>query len=331
MKKYQKGFAVAVLALIAVAGAFAEGQKDGKSYPDKDIKLVINAGAGGGTDTILRKMASLIEKSNKVTLFAVNKPASAEAAGPFEVMNAPADGYTIGNLTYGSVVGAVWTKLIPQYDLAKLNVFCVITQEADALMVKADSPYKTYEDFIAAAKANPGKIKVGISANGGRPSMITTQTEELYGVKFNQIQYVEGAPQQREALLSGEADGVITSLGDFNAVLGSGLVRGLVEYSVLQNDAYPAVPTIKDKGYPDLATGSFIAMVAPKATPQPVIDALEKMFSDAQHSKEFRDWTLTVGVTPGWYGQAETAAFIKGMQDKAFKTLDDMKAKGLLK
>ncbi len=330
MKKNLKKIVVASLVALTASAVFAGGKSDG-AYPTKDIQLICNSGAGGGTDTILRKITSIIEKNDKVTIFTVNKATSAEAGAPNEVMKAKPDGYTIGNLTYGAVVGAVYNKLIPGYDIEKMNTFCTITQEADALMVKADSPWQTYEEFIAAAKANPGKLRMGITAIGGRPSMITVQLEDLYGVKFNQVQYVEGASQQREALLSKECDAVITSLGDFSAVLKSGQVRGLVEYSVIQNDAFPTVPTVKDKGHPEMAIGSFISMVAPKDTPQPIIDKLEKLFSDAQHSKEFRDWAVSVGVTPGWYGQKETGPFIKGMQEPAFKMLDQMKAKGLIK
>lgn len=300
-------------------------------YPEKDIKLVINAGAGGGTDTINRKLASLIEKEIDATLFAVNKPASAEAAGPFEVMRARPDGYTIGNLTQGSVVGAVYTKLIPQYDLDKLNIFCVVTQEAESIMVKGDSPYKTFEEFIAAAKENPGKIKLGITAIGGRPSILALQLQDAYGVKFNQVQYVEGAPAQREALLSGEADAVITSLGDFNAVLQNGQVRGLVEMSLVQNATYPDVPTIASKGHPELQIGSFIAMAAPAKTPQAIVDKLEKLYYNAQHSDNFRNWAESVGVSPTWYGQKEAGQFLKDIQGKAFKTLDRMKEEGLLR
>ena len=127
---------LSVILVIAVASAlFAEGGQE-KAYPAKDIQYICNSGAGGGTDAISRKLASIIEKNMDASLPIINKPGSGEAAGPFDVMRARPDGYTIGNLTYGSTVGAVYYKLIPQYDLDKLRFVCIETQEADALMVK---------------------------------------------------------------------------------------------------------------------------------------------------------------------------------------------------
>jgi len=323
--------AIATCLVVGTMFTFLGTASAADDYPSKDVKLIINSSPGGGTDTIHRKLASLIEKEVDATFFVVNKPGSGAALGPYEVMRARPDGYTIGNLVQDSVVSAVYTKLIPNYDLNKLNIFAIVSSEPEALMVKGDSPYKTFEDFIAAAKAKPGEVRLGITSIGGRPSILALQMQDLYGVKFNTVQYVEGAPAQREALLSGEADAVLTSLGDFNAVLQNKQVRGLVEFSLEQNETYPDVPTIASKGHPELEIGSFAAMAAPADTPQPIIDKLEKLYYNAQHSKDFRDWCVSVGVSPTWYGQKDAAKFIKDTQAKAFKVLDRMKAEGILK
>ena len=165
MKALKKMLLMVLVAAMAAA-VFAEGGQE-KEFPAKDIQFITNGAPGGGTDTISRKLAAIIEKTTDVSMPVINKPGSGEAAGPFEVMRARPDGYTLGNLTYGATVGAVYYNLIPQYDLDKLKFVCIVTQEADALMVKADSPWKSYEDFIADAKARPGEITIGITAIGG--------------------------------------------------------------------------------------------------------------------------------------------------------------------
>jgi len=212
----------------------------------------------------------------------------------------------------------------------ELEIVCVVTSEADALMVKADSPWQTADEFLADAKAHPGERSIAITAIGGRPSMITTQIEELWGVKFSQVEYVVGAGPQREALLNGEVDAAITSLGDFAAVLQSGQVRGLVEFSTEQNMTYMDVPPISELGHPELQMGSFIAIIAPKGTPQDILDKIEDMYSEAQHSDDFRDWTLSVGVTPLWIGQDGARDFIETVQETNFATLDTMRAAGII-
>lgn len=322
-------FLVAILSVGIISSTFAQGQNEA-TFPTRDVQVVVNAGAGGGTDTINRKIISIIQKNHKdVTLYVTNNPASGEAAGPYDVMRSKADGYTIGSLTYGSVVGSVYLKLIPQYDLSKLNLFCTLTQESDALMVKYDSKYNTFDDYIAAAKANPGKVKIGITTIGARASLLATKIEKTYGITFNQVQY-EGAASQREALLNGEVDGVITSLGDFSSVILNKQVKGLVEFSTIQNKAFPDVPPIKSLGHEELASGSFIIMAVPTGTPSDVVDKLSDLYKEAQQSQEFQDWAISIGVTPSWMDGTETTAFAQDTQEKAFVTLDQMKTAGLL-
>ncbi len=325
-----KKIILSVLMVMLVASfVFAEGQGE-KPYPSKDIRFITSGGAGGGTDTICRKLGSIVEKQNDLTMPVVNKPGKGEAEAPYAVMTAKADGYTIGNVTYGGVVNAVYNGLIPQYKTDKLKFVAVVTQEADALMVNSNSKWNTFEEFIADAKANPGEITIGITYNGGRPSMITKMMEEAYGVEFHKVNYVDGAGPQREAVLSGEADAVITSLGDFSAVLKSGQVKGLLEFSMTQNVTYPDVPPLTSIGRDDLEMGSFIAIVVPQDTPQDVVDKIEEMYYEAQHSDEFRNWTASVGVTATWIGQDKATQFIENVQKVNFKALDDMKAAGLL-
>ncbi|WP_319416019.1 tripartite tricarboxylate transporter substrate binding protein [Marispirochaeta aestuarii] len=311
--------------------SFAEGQQDISQYPSKDIKVIINAGAGGGTDTIMRKIISIAEKNLDVAVYPVNKPGAASASGPFEVMKSPANGYTLGNLNYGSVINAVWEELIAGYDLEKLEIFCMITQEADAIMVPADSPYKTFDDFIAAAKANPGKIKVGDQGVGSRVYMHLIRLEEEFGVEFNKVQYVEGSGPQREAILNGEIDAAITSLGDFTSLLTSGKARGLVEFSDSQNLTYTDVPPVTELGYSkDLMSGSFIMLGVPADTPKPIVDKLESIFYEAHQSREFRDWLATIGVTATWMPNGEVDEFLANVQKKEFTLLDRLKAEGAL-
>jgi len=320
---------VIALAVMSAVSVMAEGQKDSE-YPSRDIQFYVSGGAGGGTDTISRKLSSVIEKKYGITMPVVNKPGKAEAEAALTTMGSRPDGYSIGNVTYGACVSTIYHGLIPGYSLDQMKFVALVTQEADALMVASTGPWKTFDDFIADAKANPGKLRIGITSIGGRPNMVTAQMEEIYGVKFSQIEYVDGASAQREALLSGECDAAITSLGDFSSVLKSGQVRGLVEYSTAQNETYPDVPPISELGHPELEIGSFIAIVVPKDTPQPIVDKVEEMFYEAQHSDEFRNWILSVGVTPTWMGQDEVGSYIAKVQKSNFAVLDKMKAQGLI-
>jgi len=327
MKKRIFTFLSVLLALSSVV--FAQGSSEA-TFPTKDIEVIVNAESGGGTDTINRKIISIIEKQHEgQTLYVTNNGAT-EANGPYQVMTAKPDGYRIGSMTYGSIVGSVYFNLIPQYDLTKLNIFAMLTQESDAVMVRNDSAIKTWQDLINAAKANPGKVKIGGANAGSRTSLVISQIESVYGIDVNEVQYI-GSATQKEALLNGEVDAIITSLGDLNSLIASGQVRGIVEFSMVQNKAYPTVPTIASLGHPEIQCASFILMCAPKDTPQDVIDTLTAYYKQAAETKEFQDWVVSIGVSPVWKSGAELQEYIASVQTNAFKLLDDMVAKGLLK
>jgi tripartite-type tricarboxylate transporter receptor subunit TctC len=328
MKKSQV-LAAVLLAACSVAG-FAAGGSDAK-YPTKDIQFVVPADAGGGTDGISRKLAGLADKALGGSFYVVNKSDASAAVGPSQVMNASADGYTIGAVTYDSVIGSVWKQFIKGYDTKKLKFIALATEESDAVMVLTESPYKTFDDLIQAARESPGQIKIAINGIGARNHLAMLRIEEKYGVKFNMITYTTSAPQ-REALLNKEVEAVITSLGDFSSILKSGTCKGLIELSSERNKAYPDVPVLKDYGLGDeFLTGSFVAIVAPAGIAPEIASALENSFKTAIASDEFVTWATSNGITARFLSGAECEAYIKQVQQKDFAILDDLKAQGLLK
>ncbi len=317
---------LAVLLAIALASCASQGE-----YPSKDIQLVVNAQAGSGTDAINRQIAKLVETELKGEFYVVNKPDAVDATGPNTVMNAKADGYTIGNLNYGSVVNAVWEEAISGYSMDKLNLFAMVSQESDALMVGKNSPYKTFNDLIEAARQNPGKIRIGDQGIGSRVYLLTVRLEQSFGVSFNKISYKSSAAQ-REAILNNEIDAAITSLGDFSSLLNSGDSVGLIEFSTLQNKTYPTVPTAIAAGLgADFISGSFIIMGAPADTPKEIITKLEDAFEKAVNSKEFVDWTIATGITAQFMKGSELQTFVKNLQVQEFKYLDELKSQNILK
>jgi len=327
MKK--RAAAAAVLALALVAGLSAGCAKK-NTYPSKDIQFYVNADAGGGTDSICRKITQIVEKDGKVKFYLVNKPGVADSVGPSLCMDAQPDGYTMCNVNYGSVISAVYNKVVDNYSMDRLTPIGMISQESDSIVVDKDAPYKTFQEFIDYAKAHPGEIRVGDQGIGSRVYLILTMLEQDYGIKFNKISYSSSAPQ-REALLSGEVDVILSSLGDFNSLLESGEGIGIVEFSSVQNAAYPDVPTAKDLGLDDkYQSSSFIYLAVPAKTPDEIVTYLKDTFKKAAESEEYISWITSIGVTPRWVPGEEVVDFVKNLQEKDFKALDELKAQGLL-
>lgn len=298
-------------------------------YPERDIRVVVPWGAGGGTDAIARKLTQLAEDEIGGTMYVENIEGGVSATGISQVMRAPADGYTIGVLTYDSVVTVPWQGLLPSYKLENLKLVARVTSEPDALVIAADSEYDTFEQLLAAAKESPESIRIAVQNLGGRTHLALLQLQQLSDTRFQVISYPGGAGPQKEAILSGEVVGAITSLGDFANLLQDGTVEGLAEFSSAPNPTYPDVPLAKDQGV-DLEIGSFIVLAVPAGTPDDVVAQIEAAYKAAYESQEFQDWVSDVGVTPSWLGTSEVTQWAEETQQTLFDEMDALVEQGIL-
>jgi tripartite-type tricarboxylate transporter receptor subunit TctC len=319
-------------AILLLAAAVALPSLSGAAladYPERDIRVIVPWGAGGGTDGIVRKLTTIAEDSLDVAMYAENIEGGVSATGIGQLMSARPDGYTIGALTYDSLVTVPWQDMLPSYDIDKLKLIARVTSEPDAIVVDADSDYQSIHDLIEAAKADPGEIRVAIQNLGGRIHLAILQLQELTDTEFRIVSYPGGAAPQKEAILSDEVDVALTSLGDFSNLLEDGTVRGLVEFSDTQNPTYPDVPTTADEGI-DLQIGSFIVFAAPADTPEEAIAALENAYKTAYDSDEFQEWVANVGVTPNWLGTDEVTAWADETAESLFSEMDALVEAGVM-
>lgn len=311
---------------LAAAALPASAQSD---YPERDVRVIVPWGAGGGTDAIVRKLTSIAEDKLDVAMYVENIEGGVSATGIGQVMSAPADGYTIGALTYDSVVTVPWQGMLPSYDMESLELIARVTSEPDSIVVDAGSEYQTIQDLLDAAKENPGEIRVAIQNLGGRIHLAILQLQELTGTEFQIVSYPGGAAPQKEAILSDEVDVAITSLGDFANLLADGTVRGLVEFSDMPNPTYPDVPTTAEEGI-DLQIGSFIVFATPAGTPDEAIETLENAYKAAYESAEFQEWVADVGVTPNWLGTDEVGPWATETSEALFIEMDALVEQGIL-
>lgn len=318
--------------MLTLAAAVALSSLSGAAladYPERDIRVIVPWGAGGGTDGIVRKLTTIAEESFDVSMYAENIEGGVSATGIGQLMSSRPDGYTIGALTYDSLVTVPWQGMLPSYDIDKLKLIARVTSEPDAIVVDADSDYQSIHDLIEAAKADPGEIRVAIQNLGGRIHLAILQFQELTDTEFRIISYPGGAAPQKEAILSDEVDVALTSLGDFSNLLEDGTVRGLVEFSDTQNPTYPDVPTTAEEGI-DLQIGSFIVFAAPADTPAEAIEALENAYKTAYDSDEFQEWVTNVGVTPNWLGTDEVTTWAEETAESLFGEMDALVEAGVM-
>lgn len=298
-------------------------------FPSRDIRVIVPWGAGGGTDGIVRKITNIAEQSLPVSAYVENIEGGMSATGLLQLMKARPDGHTLGALTYDSIVTVPWQGMLPGYSLDQLKLVARITSEPDAVIVPDDSEYQTIQELIDAAKAAPGEIRVGLQNMGSRTHLTLLQLQDEAGIEFKVIAYPGGAAPQKEALLNGEVDFVVTSLGDFAPLIEAGDARGLVEFSDKQNEAFPNVPPASEAGL-DLRMGSFIVLAVPARTPDDAVETLETAYKEAYESDAFQEWLPKVGVAPSWLGSEEVTQWAQETQETLFATMDDLAEQGLL-
>jgi tripartite-type tricarboxylate transporter receptor subunit TctC len=308
---------------IAAGACIISASVAAADFPTRDIRLIVPWPAGGGADAISRKISNIAERELPKSIYVENIAGAVTATGLVQMSNSRPDGYTVGVLTYDSIITLPRGQMVPGYSLDNMTPIARLTTEADAIVVSKHSGIDTFKELIETAKAKPGQVRIGVAPRGSGPYLSVMQLEKLLDVDFNVITYAGSSAAEAEALLSGELDAAISSLGDFSGLLSSGDAKGVVELTSVQNLTYTDVPSISSMGY-DLQTGSFIVLSAPKDTPQEAITTLEATYKTAYESDEFQDWLKTVGVTPDWLGANEVNGWINELQTETFTLMDEL-------
>ena len=276
----QRFAAVALAALALAAGAAAAQQ----GYPNRAVTLIVPWPAGGSTDTHLRKLAELASKHLGQPIVVENKPGAGGMLGPAGMArNAAPDGYTLSQIT----VGAFRQPVMQKVDWDPIRDFTYIIGVSGytfGMVVKADSPFKTFNDLIAYAKANPGKLSYGSTGTGTSPHLLVEEVAAKAGVELLHVPF-KGNADSTQALLGGHvmAQSDATGWGKF---VDQGAFRLLVTFG--EQRARWGAPTAKELGY-DVVSYSPYGIVGPKGMDPRVVkvihDAFKKAIDDPENRK----------------------------------------------
>ena len=285
-------------------------------YPNRPIELIVPAGAGGGTDVLARAFAEAAKKHLSQPITVNNRPGASGMIGHGEMINARPDGYKLA-VVFAEIV------IVPHLGLTKLSYedFVPIAQlNADpaAITVKADSPWKTIEEFLAASRAKPGEVKMGNSGNGSIWHLAHAALEDKVGVKYNPIPFGGAAPAVL-ALMGGHVDAVAVSPGEVATHVQSGKLRTLVVMADKRLKGFDSVPTLKERGI-DLSIGTWRGLAAPKGTPADVLAVLSEATRKSAEEPLLKDALdrLSMGYA---YADAETFRANMRRDNELFKTL----------
>ena len=296
--------------LAATVGASAQ------SWPDRPITLVVPWGAGGGTDAVARMIASLMEKDLGQPVNVVNRTGGSGVVGHPAIAGAAPDGYTLGMIT-------VEITMMHHQKLTELNPtsytpLALMNLDPAGFQVRADSPYKTMGDVLAAIKANPGKFKASGTGQGGIWHLALAGWLRDAKVDPAAAPWVpsNGAAPGLQDLVAGGVEFVPCSLPEARSLIDAGKVRSLAVMASTRAALFPNVPTLKEATGSDWATGAWRGIAAPKGLPANVAARLEASVKKAYDSKEYKDFMAQRGFGTLWGNSSEFAAFMaKGDTD----------------
>ena len=300
--------AVAALALPALGVQAQTSAPAAGAFPSKPIKLVIAFPAGGPTDITMRSLADNASKALGQPVIVENKPGAGGTLPAQQLQSSPADGYTIGQIPLGVFRLPYTTKITwdPVKDIAYvLNV----TGYAFGIVVPADGPIKNWNDFVAYAKANPGKLSYGSTGAMTSPHLTTELVAQQLGIQLNHIPY-KGSADLMQAIGGGHIMAAADSTG-FAPLVESGKLRVLNTWGEQRLAKFPDAPTLKELGL-NIVQNSPFGIGAPRGTPPEVVKKLHDAFKKAMEDPSYVAALNRYDMLPNYM---DSAQYLKFAQD----------------
>jgi tripartite-type tricarboxylate transporter receptor subunit TctC len=303
-------------AFIAAVAATAPLPARASDFPNRPIELIVPYNAGGGTDALARAFAEIARKHLPQPIVVYNKPGASGVIGWTEVLNSKPDGHKLALMT-------VELTTLPHLGLQKFSheEFTPIARmNADpaAITVRADAPWNTIEEFIAAARKANGETKMGNSGNGSIWHLAAAALEDRTGTRYSHIPY-PGANPAVLSLMGGHIDAVSVSPAEVAPHVASGKLKILAVMAEQRQKGFEKVPTFKERGI-DLLVGTWRGLGAPKNTPKEVVEVLKAATHKTMQEQAMKDMMdkLALGYA---YGDDATFRTVMARDNETFKTL----------
>jgi tripartite-type tricarboxylate transporter receptor subunit TctC len=290
-------------ALAIPCAAFAQ------AWPSKPVKIVMPSPPASSPDRYTRLLAEKLTQKWGVPVVVENKPGATAMIGTEYVAKQPADGYTLLS-TFTSFVQA--PILFPNAPYDPEKDFAPLTQTilAEVIMeVRADSPYKTYADLIAAAKAG-AKLSYGSFGNGSSFHIYGETVKRSAGIQMTHVPY-KGEALILNDLLGGQIDVGFNSIGTALPQIKAGKVRPMAIVSATRSKALPDVPAFPELGVPKLNGGAWFGFFAPAGTPKAVVEKISADVNFFLLQPEMQKWLRDQGLEPTGMTPGEFTQFIK--------------------
>jgi tripartite-type tricarboxylate transporter receptor subunit TctC len=291
-------------AVFSAASAFAQG------FPAKPITIVVPFTAGGAADTLAREVAEKMRAKFKQAVIVDNKPGAGTTIASSFVAKAPADGYTV--LFAASSLG-IAPSLYKSVGYDPIKSFEPVTQLASithVLVVNPSVPAKNVKEFIAWAKANPGKVSYASVGAGTTTHLEAELFKKMAGVDMTHIPYKGSQPALID-LISGQVQAMFDAYSSSSPMAKDGRVRILAVTTDKRSGSAPDVPTIAEAGVPGFDVMTWMGLLAPAGTPKDIVSSLHQAAAEALADPQVQTKLKTLGFDTIGSSPAEFSTYLK--------------------
>jgi len=303
----------AALAAASIGAALAQPSStgSGQAYPSKPVRVIVGFPAGGGVDITARIFTSKLSEIWGSPILVENRSGAGSTVAADLVVKSPPDGYTLMLVSIAShgIAPSMYSKL--PYDTIKdFAPISLIGTTPNVLNVHPSLPARSVGEFMALAKANPGKIQYGSSGIGTSPHLSMELFKMMAGIDIFHVPYKGGAPALAD-LMGGHVSAMLGNLPEQIGAIKAGKIRAIGISSVKRSPLLPNVATIAESGVPGFEVTVWYGVAAPAAVPKPV---LEKIYADmikALKTPDLQQRLLEQGIDPAPTTPEQFAAFIR--------------------
>ena len=312
----------ALITALPLAGSIGAAAQE---FPTRPLRLVLGFAPGGGSDLIGRMIAGQLTEQIGKQVIVENRAGAGGTVAAEAVAKAPADGYTLMLATIANALHPHVYKL--NYDPAKAFApVSLLARGGYVLAINPNVPAKDVKEFIAHAKANPGKVFMGNSGAGSFVHLTSALFSQMAGVDITHVAYKGSGPAIIE-VLGGHAQGVISAPGQLSGHIKSGKLRGIGVTDSKRIPSLPDLPTIAEAGVPGYEAANWWAIVATGGTPKPVIDKLHKEISAVLASAKAKEQFEKEGAEVAPMQPDALAKFMAAETEKWGKVVREAKIK----
>jgi tripartite-type tricarboxylate transporter receptor subunit TctC len=294
--------------LLSVSGAFA--QDAAANYPNRPIHIIVCVPAGGGVDTVTRIVANGLQKKLGQSVVVDNRSGAGGNIGAEAVFTAAPDGYTLLAAQPAPLTVNPFLYKQMSFDPTKFEPVTIMTSIANVLLVRPDFPAKTAQEFIAYAKANPGKINYASQGIGTTSHLTAALFERMTGTKLVHVPYKGTAPALND-LIASHVDMIFMELASAIKLHEAGKAHILAVATSARIPSLPDVPTFEEAGVKGFESGTWNAIVAPPKTPPAIVAKLSKAINEVLDSPDVQEHFKKIDLHAAGGTPAQATAFIK--------------------